>query len=61
LLTELIAMTFRQPYRVRRYPTDAGEYNFAFVRWTLNAIAILMVSSALFIGFVITSVGLVRG
>ena len=54
-------MTFHQPYRVRLYPTDAGEYNFAFVRWTLNAIAILMMSSALFIGFVITSVGLVRG
>jgi len=54
-------MTFHKPYRVRHYPTDAGEYNFAFVMWTLNAVAILMLSSALFIGFVITSVGLVRG
>jgi hypothetical protein len=54
-------MTFHQPYRVRHYPTDAGEYNFAFVRWTLNAIAILIVSSVLFVGLVVSSIGLIHG
>jgi hypothetical protein len=46
---------------LRHYPTIADEYNFAFVRWTLDAIAILIVSSALFIGFVVVSVGLLHG
>jgi hypothetical protein len=48
-------VTFHHPYRVR------GEYGFAIVRWTLNAIGILIVSSALFIGVVISSVGLIQG
>ena len=54
-------MTFHQPYRARRYPSVAREYSFAFVRWTLDAIAILIVSSALFIGFFISSIGLLHG
>lgn len=54
-------MTFHHPYRVRHFPLDAGEYGFAIVRWTLNAIAILIVSSALFIGVVISSIGLIQG
>jgi hypothetical protein len=58
---ELIAVTFHHPYRVRHFPLDAGEYGFAIIRWTLNAIAILIVSSALFIGVVISSIGLIQG
>ena len=55
-------MTFHQPYgRLRHYPTVAGEYGFAFVRWTLNAIAVLIVSSALVFGLVISSIGLIHG
>jgi hypothetical protein len=58
---ELNAMTFHQPYRARRYPSVAREHSFAFVRWTLDAIAILIVSSALFIGFFVSSIGLLHG
>ncbi len=54
-------MTFHQPYRARRYPSVAREHSFAFVRWTLDAIAILIVSSALFIGFFVSSIGLLHG
>jgi hypothetical protein len=52
---ESIAMTHHHPYRVRHCPLDAGEYGFAFIRWTLNTIAILIVSAAMFIGLVISS------
>ena len=48
-------MGFHRPYRVRHYPLDVGEYSFAFVRWTLNAIAILIVSAAIFINIAIFS------
>ena len=54
-------MTFHQPYRVRYYPTVARDHSFTLVRWTLNAIAILIVSLALFIGFFISSIGLLHG
>jgi hypothetical protein len=54
-------VTYHHPYRVRHFPSDADEYGFAFVRWTLNAIAILIVSSALFIGLVVSSIGLIHG
>jgi hypothetical protein len=40
---------------MRHCQPDAGEYGFAFVRWTLSAIAILIVSAAMFIGFEISS------
>jgi hypothetical protein len=52
---ELIAVTLYHPYRVRRCPSDVGDYGFAFIRWTLNAIAILMVSVAMFVGVFISS------
>ena len=48
-------MTSHHPYRLHHRPTDAGQYGFAFVRWTLSAIAILIVSTTLFIGFEISS------
>lgn len=48
-------MTHHHPYRVRHCPLDAGEYGFAFIRWTLNTIAILIVSAAMFIGLVISN------
>jgi hypothetical protein len=47
----LIVVTFPHRYRARYSPSDAGDYGFAFVRWTLTAIAILIVSAAMFIGF----------
>jgi hypothetical protein len=59
--SELIAMTFHQPYRVRHYPTVAREHGFAFVRRTLDAIAILIVGSALVIAFIVSSIGLLHG
>jgi hypothetical protein len=52
---ELIVVAFHRPYRVRHYPLDVGEHSFAFVRWTLNAIAILIFSATIFIRIVIFS------
>ena len=52
---DLIAVTFHRPYCVRHYPPDAGEYGFGFVRWTLSAIAILIVGSTMYIGYFISS------
>jgi hypothetical protein len=54
-------MTFHHTHRVRPCALDVGEYGFTFVRWTLSAIAILVVSSAIFIGFVISNIGLIHG
>jgi len=55
---ELIAMTVHQIYRRRLCVPNDDEYNFAFVRWTLNviasAIAILILSSAIFVSIVIS-------
>ena len=48
-------MTFHQPYRVRYYPTVARDHSFALVRWTLNAIAVLIASTVIFTGFVLSS------
>jgi hypothetical protein len=45
-------VTFHHAYHVRHYPRDAG---FAFIRRALGAIAILIVSAAIVIGFVISS------
>ena len=45
-------MTFHHAYHVRHYPRDVG---FTFIRWTLGAIAILIVSAAMVIGFVISN------
>ncbi len=52
---ELIIVSFHHPYRLRHCPPDPGEHSFAFIRWTLNAIAILIVSAAVFIGIAISS------
>jgi hypothetical protein len=52
---ELIVVTFHHFYRVSHCPPDTGNYGFAFVRWTLNAIAILTVSAAMLMGTVISS------
>jgi hypothetical protein len=56
ILETEVAMTFHHPYRLHHRPTDAAKYGFAFVRRTLNAIAILILSATLFIGFEISSV-----
>ncbi len=53
--SDLIAVATHHPYRVRYRPPDAGEYGFAFVRWTLSAIAILIAGAAMFAGVVISS------
>ena len=51
-----IVVAFHRPYRMRQYQFDAGEYGFTFVRWTLSAIAIVIVSAAMFVGFEISSI-----
>ncbi len=38
-------MTFH--YRIRHCPPDPGYYGFAVVRWTLDAIGILLISAAM--------------
>ena len=52
----LIVMTFHHSYPVHHYPPDPGNSGFAFVRWTLNAIAILLVGATMLMGAVIFSV-----
>jgi hypothetical protein len=51
-------MTVNQIYRRRYCTPDGGEYGFAFVRWTLNAIAgvvaMLIVSSAILVTILIS-------
>ncbi|MGA8969496.1 MAG: hypothetical protein WB499_09765 [Pseudolabrys sp.] len=42
-------------YRVRDYQPDVSDYGFAFIRWMLNTIAILIVGAAIFVGLVISS------
>lgn len=48
-------MAFHHPFRYRHYQPDPGEYAFALVRWTLNAIAVLIASTVIFTGFVLSS------
>lgn len=45
----------RNFYRVRDYQPDVSDYGFAFIRWMLNTIAILMVSAAIVFGLVVFS------
>ena len=53
--SELIVVSFHHSYSVRHCPPDTDNYGFAFVRWTLKAIAILTVSAAILMGTVISS------
>jgi len=50
-------MTISQVFQRRHFNHNDGDYGFAFVRWTLNLIAIvlaiLIVSSAIIVGIVI--------
>ena len=50
-------MTNSQVFQRRHFTLNDGDYGFAFVRWTLNVIAIvlaiLIVSSAIIVGIVI--------
>ena len=48
-------MSFHRPYRMLHYRSRVVAHEFAFIRWTLNAVAILIVSAAILMGTVIAS------
>ena len=48
-------MSLHRPYRMLHYRSHDVASEFAFIRWTLNAIAILIFSAAILIGTVIAS------
>ena len=56
--SELIAMTVSRSFRGRHFTPNEGDYGFTFVRWTLNVIAgvvaILIISSAIFVSVVVS-------